>query len=112
MPTKSVTIASLASLCVSAACSGPTQQAAPPSASATSAPATSAPATQAPTTAAKPKFPPEARRKTPPTGIETSALQVGALVPELVVPDDRGGTLRIGGLAPRPTLLLFYRGHW
>ena len=107
MPTKSVTIASLASLCVSAACSGPTQQAAPPSAS-----APSAPATQAPTTAAKPKFPPEARRKTPPTGIETSALQVGALVPELVVPDDRGGTLRIGGLAPRPTLLLFYRGHW
>jgi hypothetical protein len=106
MPTKSVTIASLASLCVSAACSGPTQQA---TTSATSATAT---ATAAPATAAKPKFPPEARRKTPPTGIETSALQVGALVPELVVPDDRGGTLRIGGLAPRPTLLLFYRGHW
>lgn len=112
MTAKTTACASVASLCLGVAgfgsgCSGPAPRA-EPSAAVTPAPT----ATPALVAAAKPVFPPQARRKTPPGGIETAALAVGALVPELRLPDDRDGLLRIGGAAPRPTLLLFYRGHW
>ncbi|MDP2270672.1 MAG: hypothetical protein Q8N23_13620 [Archangium sp.] len=53
-------------------------------------------------------FPPEARRKTPPAGLE-QALDVGAQVPDLKLAMTDGSTLSLHG---QPSALFFYRGHW
>ena len=47
------------------------------------------------------------------TGIETSALQVGALAPDLTLPDATGRLVRLADLWQQgPLVLIFYRGGW
>jgi hypothetical protein len=54
-------------------------------------------------------YPPEATRKTPPTGVEDSALKVGAVAPDVSVPLTDGTSAALRGSR---TALLFYRGSW
>ena len=53
-------------------------------------------------------FPPEATRKTAPAGLE-QAIDVGAVAPALQLAMSDGSTEALRG---KPTVLLFYRGHW
>lgn len=47
------------------------------------------------------------------TGIETSALQVGGLAPDLTLPDAVGHPVRLADLWQQgPLVLIFYRGGW
>lgn len=53
-------------------------------------------------------FPPEARRQTPPEGLE-QALAIGAIAPDRSVPMTDGTRVSLRG---SNTVLLFYRGQW
>ncbi|MBE2248191.1 MAG: hypothetical protein IAE78_01500 [Myxococcus sp.] len=55
------------------------------------------------------ELPPNPRRKTPPPGVEATALAVGARVPAVSVTMSDGTTAPLTG---RPTALLLYRGSW
>jgi len=57
-------------------------------------------------------YPPEATRKTPPPGIERTALTVGAPTPELSLQDTGGQPHALGGPAERQRVVVFYRGAW
>lgn len=47
------------------------------------------------------------------TGIERSALQVGAAAPDLTLPDATGNPVRLSDLwATGPLVVVFYRGGW
>ncbi len=47
------------------------------------------------------------------SGIESSALQVGAMAPDFTLPDARGGTVMLSEkLAAGPVVLTWYRGGW
>lgn len=47
------------------------------------------------------------------SGIEASALQVGAIAPDFTLPDARGGTVMLSEkLAAGPVVLTWYRGGW
>ncbi len=47
------------------------------------------------------------------TGIETSALQVGARLPDISLPDATGRTVSLRSLnASAPLVIVFYRGGW
>ena len=52
--------------------------------------------------------PPNPGRATPPPGLEARALAVGAVAPELSLPEAGGGQWKM----QRPAVLVFYRGHW
>ena len=57
-------------------------------------------------------YPPEARRKTPPSGI-AGALAVGALAPDFELAASTGGKVALNSvLADRAALVVFYRGDW
>lgn len=57
-------------------------------------------------------YPPEARRKAPPTTIETTAAKVGDRAPKTALAMT-GGTWRLAdALSTGPAILVFYRGHW
>ncbi len=57
-------------------------------------------------------YPPEARRNTPPEGIEARAAAVGKRAPTIAISDDKGAFIAIGGERLKPQLVLFYRGAW
>jgi len=58
-------------------------------------------------------YPPNPMRATPPPGIASSALAVGAALPSGLLTDDAGKPVilaeRVGA---QPWVLVFYRGHW
>ncbi len=56
---------------------------------------------------------PNPTRPTPPEGIETRALAVGAEAPEVALSAAHGGTWSLReSLQSGPAVLVFYRGHW
>lgn len=67
------------------------------------------PQPDAPDKAAKPKMPPQARRNSPPEGLDGSALAVGSPAPPMdKLPSTQGTWSRGAG----PTIVVFYRGFW
>ena len=54
-------------------------------------------------------FPLEARRKSPPSGIETRAVKVGAEFPRLELPGTAG---TVGFEKGKRHIVVFYRGSW
>lgn len=81
------------------------QRVAPGAGSATA----SATATPRPSAEGKLRFPPEARRDSPPKGIAESALAVGKTAPAL---EGLASTSGSWSRASKVTALVFYRGHW
>ena len=57
-------------------------------------------------------YPPEALRNSPPPGIETTALQVGAVAPDLTLTDTDGVKRKLGGASERLRVVAFFRGSW
>ena len=58
-------------------------------------------------------IPLHAARKTPPPGIDRTALAVGAPTPPIELANADGTTWRgATALAGGPLVLVFYRGHW
>lgn len=52
-------------------------------------------------------------RKLADSGIAKAALQTGAVAPEFLLPDARGGTVRLSSLLQNgPVIVTFYRGGW
>ncbi|MBK7585614.1 MAG: hypothetical protein IPI67_36195 [Myxococcales bacterium] len=66
-------------------------------------------ATPRPSAEGKLRFPPEARRDSPPKGIAESALAVGKPAPAL---EGLASTSGSWSRASKVTALVFYRGHW
>jgi hypothetical protein len=60
-----------------------------------------------------PNLPPNPGRPTPPPGIESRAIAVGARAPAISLPATAGGTWDLAGaLRTGPAVLVFYRGDW
>lgn len=74
--------------------------------------ATASCATSAPVPATATAFPPEARRKSPPVGLDSTSLKAGALTSAVSIRDDVGRPKTLGGPGDASRLVLFYRGHW
>jgi peroxiredoxin len=55
------------------------------------------------------KFPPEARRKTPPKELQSAALKVGAQAPQVVLASTAG---EWSSQSKDPIVYVFYRGSW
>ena len=58
-------------------------------------------------------FPPNARRTTPPPGLEERALKLGAAAPAISLPTSGGAPFVLADQLRRgPVALVFYRGSW
>ncbi len=60
-----------------------------------------------------PNLPPNPGRPTPPPGIESRAVAVGAPAPAISLPATTGGTWALASARDAvPVVLVFYRGDW
>ncbi len=61
----------------------------------------------------KPKFPPEARRNSPPEGIVANAVAEGSAAPAFTLPGPSGDVSLVDVLSKTThVVLVFYRGAW